>query len=97
MSVSGFQSHCLSFEEASRRSGFYPEEDPRRSGSERNSGHSDARGPRGTHPFTPPRIVTMADPAIQELKRNAMILGAWIATIRIAPYVCHAVQGALSK
>ena len=31
------------------------------------------------------------------LKRNAAILGAWIAAIRIAPYVCHAVQGALSK
>jgi len=39
----------------------------------------------------------MADPAIRELKHNAMILGAWIAAIRIAPYVCHAVQGALSK
>jgi putative component of membrane protein insertase Oxa1/YidC/SpoIIIJ protein YidD len=34
----------------------------------------------------------MADPAIQELKRNAMILGAWLAAIRIAPYVCHALQ-----
>ena len=42
-------------------------------------------------------LFTMADPAMQELKRNAMILGAWIAAIRIAPYVCHAVQGALSK
>ena len=45
----------------------------------------------------PPPLFTMADPAMQELKRNAMILGAWIAAIRIAPYVCHAVQGALSK
>ena len=44
-----------------------------------------------------PPLFTMADPAMQELKRNAMILGAWIAAIRIAPYVCHAVQGALSK
>ena len=45
----------------------------------------------------PAPLFTMADPAMQELKRNAMILGAWIAAIRIAPYVCHAVQGALSK
>ena len=37
------------------------------------------------------------DPAMEELKRNAVILGAWLAAIRIAPYVCHAVQGILSK
>ena len=41
---------------------------------------------------SPPPNATMADPAIQELKRNAMILGAWLAAIRIAPYVCHALQ-----
>ena len=74
---------------------FDPRGDPRRS-LRTPPGHSDARGPRGTH-FTSPRIVTMADPAIRELKHNAMILGAWIAAICIAPYVCHAVQGALSK
>ena len=39
-----------------------------------------------------PSAVTMADPAIQELKRNALILGAWLAAVRIAPYVCHALQ-----
>ena len=41
---------------------------------------------------SPPPNATMADPAIQELKRNAMILGAWLAAVRIVPYVCHALQ-----
>ena len=43
-------------------------------------------------PPSPPPNATMADPAIQELKRNAMILGAWLAAVRIVPYVCHALQ-----
>lgn len=34
---------------------------------------------------------------MEELKRNAMILGLWLGAIRLAPYVCHAFQGALSK
>ena len=37
------------------------------------------------------------DPAMEELKRNAMILGGWLAVIRLAPYVCDVVQGALSS
>ena len=41
---------------------------------------------------SPPPNATMADPTIQELKRNAMILGAWLAAVRIVPYVCHALQ-----
>jgi hypothetical protein len=32
-----------------------------------------------------------------ELKRNIVILGAWLAAIRVAPYVCDLVQGALAK
>ena len=29
------------------------------------------------------------DPAIQDLKANAIILGGWIAAIRVAPYIIH--------
>jgi hypothetical protein len=34
---------------------------------------------------------------MEEIKRNVMMLGAWLAAIRLAPYVCHVLQGALSS
>lgn len=43
------------------------------------------------------RDKTNMDPAMEEFKRNAIVLGAWLAAIRLAPYVCHAVQGAFGS
>ena len=37
------------------------------------------------------------DPAIQELKQNALLLAGWIAAIRVAPYVIHSAQQAFKS
>jgi hypothetical protein len=36
------------------------------------------------------------DPAYKELRSNALVLGAWLGAIRLAPYIFHAIQGAFS-
>eukprot|EP00982_Pelagococcus_subviridis_P013561 31264-Pelagococcus_subviridis.AAC.7 len=65
--------------------------------------HPSRRAPRSLGaPHTAPRIATSharthPNAMDAELKRNIVILGAWLAAIRVAPYVCDLVQGALAK
>ena len=58
--------------------------------------HFPTRAPFLYHHATHANLIKMGG-EYDELKRNAMILGAWIAAIRVAPYVAHLVQGAFSR